>query len=67
MTGVDKPDAQISQSREIIWNSPVCHCENPEGAWQSDFGGRDCFASLAMTIFIYGSGQMSDKEDYHFQ
>ncbi|MEW6570667.1 MAG: Slp family lipoprotein [Nitrospirota bacterium] len=32
------------------------HCEHPEDAWQSHYKRRDCFVSLAMTIFIAGFG-----------
>jgi hypothetical protein len=32
----------------------ACHCEHLIGAWQSPWKRRDCFVSLAMTIFIAG-------------
>ena len=42
----------------------ACHCEHPEGAWQSLQKRRDCFVSLAMTILIAGFGYNIDRRSY---
>jgi hypothetical protein len=47
---MDSPNSDLENETPF----PSHHCEHLKGAWQSHRKRRDCFGSLAMTIFYIG-------------